>query len=62
MKDLEEKSDDKSMDKSKSETDEDTKDTMNGIDDDSQQGDSIESKVNNIKILCILKNIFNVFF
>ncbi|XP_031835752.1 lethal (3) malignant brain tumor isoform X2 [Nomia melanderi] len=42
-KELEDKSDEKGQDKVKSETDEDTKDTITGIDDESQ-GDSAESK------------------
>lgn len=43
-KELEDKSDEKAQDKGKSETDEDTKDNITGIDDESQ-GDSAESKV-----------------
>ncbi|XP_076647902.1 lethal (3) malignant brain tumor isoform X7 [Halictus rubicundus] len=42
-KEMEDKSDEKGQDKVKSETDEDTKDTIAGIDDESQ-GDSTESK------------------
>lgn len=43
-KEIEEKSEDKGQEKVKSETDEDTKDTITGIDEESQ-GDNTESKV-----------------